>query len=332
VALLGSRALAAAPELLPQSFADAVEQAVAANRARGLALEGLTEHLAGRLAAQGIRSLALKGPLLARRLHGDEGLRATNDLDLLVDQHHLEDAVAVAAELGYRVDPEDRSELHRTLRDPAGRMTRIELHWRVHWYEDAFSRELLERSRPARGALLEAPPDDDLAALLLFYARDGFFGLRAAADIAAWWDRHGEDARAPVLERHWERHPALRRALRAAATAAERIAAVPADRLLPHSARPTARTRVAVRLASPSGAGEYDQLAADIGLVDLLLSPPGGLRPTLRRHVFLPARRLDAIYGLSPGAGVRRALWRLIHPPKVLARYALGLLRTFKPR
>ncbi len=31
-------------------------------------------------------------------------------------------------------------------------------------------------------------PADGLAALTLFYARDGFAGLRMPADAAAWWD------------------------------------------------------------------------------------------------------------------------------------------------
>src|SRR5689334_18128409 len=95
VALLGSRALQAAADALPDEFRSAVDRDIAANRARGLALEGLAGHVIERLAAAGIRALALKGPFLARRLHGDEGLRATNDLDLLVDPALTDDALDV---------------------------------------------------------------------------------------------------------------------------------------------------------------------------------------------------------------------------------------------
>ena len=331
MALLGSRALDAAPGTLPPEFAAAVDRARAAARARGLALEGLAGHVAERLEAAGIRTLVLKGPLLARRLHGDEGLRETNDLDLLVDPARIDQAVAITGELGYRAEPLDgRPELHHTLRDPDGKLTRIELHWRIDWWEDDFSHELLDRSVPVVGDLREPQPEDDLAALLLFYARDGLFGLRAPADLAAWWDRYGEGASGSVLARHWERHPALRRPLLAAVDAAERVAGVPAERLLPPSARQTARTRVAVALASPSGAGDPDQLAANAALVDQLLSPPGGQRAALRRHVLIPPERISSVYRLPPGASVRRVAWRLLHPPKIALRYALGLVGAMR--
>ena len=61
---------------------------------------------------------------------------------------------------------------------------------------------------------------------MLFYARDGFFGLRTAVDIAAWRGLHPPDG-APVLRRHWREHPRLRRAFAAAALAAERVVGVP---------------------------------------------------------------------------------------------------------
>lgn len=311
-----------------------MERDIAANRARGLAVEALTGHVVERLEAEGIRSLPLKGPLLARRLHGDEGLRATNDLDLLVDRPQIDAALAILREFGYEPEPLDPDlradglpDLHYTLRHPAGRLTRIELHWRIAWYEDDFSRDLLER---ADGTPPEPTPDDDLAALLVFYARDGLFGLRAPADIAAWWDRHGERVRSPVLARHWERYPDLRRAFVAAARAAERVAAVPAARVLPPEARDTTRPRLAVRLASWTGDGEIDQLAANVRLVDLLLSPPGGMGPSLRRHVFVTPRRLGEIYRLPEGASLRRGLWRALHPAKIGLRYLLGLAAMYR--
>ena len=42
--------------------------------------------------------------------------------------------------------------------------------------------------RPSSGAPLEMQPLDGLIALMLFYARDGFAGLRLPADLATWWD------------------------------------------------------------------------------------------------------------------------------------------------
>jgi hypothetical protein len=332
VALLGTRALAAAPGALPASFTAEVERAVDANRARGLALGALAVHAAGQLEAAGIPALPLKGPALARRLHGDEGLRATNDLDLLVARDQLGAASVVLASLGYVEEHEPAPELHLTLRDPRGQLTRVDLHWRVHWYEDEFSRDLLGRSTPGGDGARVPVPADDLAALLLFYARDGFFGLRVAADLAAWWDRHGAETDSPALAPHYDRYPALRRALVAAAGAAERVVGVPAARLLPVSAATDRRTRTAVALASWSGAGELDQLAANVTLVDLLLSPPRGLTPSLQRHVLLSAGRIESTYDLRPGPSVRRRAWRLLHPPKMALRYALGLAGAIAQR
>jgi hypothetical protein len=327
--LLGRRALAAAPGVLPASFEAAVEGAARANHGRALALYALAEHVVGRLEAAGIRALPLKGPFLSRRVHGDYASRMVNDLDLLVDRARLDEAVAVVSELGYRADPLDHDgppELHHTMRDPAGRLARIELHRRIHWYEDEFSRHMLERSERGSDGFLEARPDDELASLLLYYARDGFYGLRAAADVAAWWDVHGPTVSAPPLERHWELYPALRRPLAAAAAAAERLVGLPAARVLPGGAsRRPRRARLAIRVGSWTGVGEYDQLASDITLVDVLLSPPGGLLAALRRHVLLPPGRVETTYGLPAGRSMRRAGWRLLHPPKMAARYMLGV-------
>ncbi|MGZ4330333.1 MAG: hypothetical protein ACXVXL_20250 [Solirubrobacteraceae bacterium] len=75
-------------------------------------------------------------------------------------------------------------------------MPRVELHWRVHWYEDRFAADALEPAeRPVARAPLRMLPADGLATLTLIYARDGLSGLRTPADIAAWWDTRcaGED-------------------------------------------------------------------------------------------------------------------------------------------
>jgi hypothetical protein len=76
-----------------------------------------------------------------------------------------------------RLDRRGRPDLHHRLEHP-GRPA-IDLHWRLHWHEEAFARDLLGRAR-ATGTIAAA---DEAAALLLFYARDGFYGLRLAADI-----------------------------------------------------------------------------------------------------------------------------------------------------
>src|SRR5205085_5733515 len=85
LALIGSRAVAAAPEAASADFRVAVDSALAEGRARSLAVETTTASVVGALTDAGIRTLALKGPLLAAAAHGDPGVRATSDIDLLVE-------------------------------------------------------------------------------------------------------------------------------------------------------------------------------------------------------------------------------------------------------
>lgn len=318
VALLGSRALAAAPDALPSSFRDSVARAVAANRSRGLALDALTGHLVGKLEAAGIPVLALKGPLLARRLHGDEGMRATNDLDLLVERGALSAATEVLEGVGYRVerglhvsDPE----LHLTLRAASGRLTRIDLHWRIHWYEDDFSRDLLARSAPGAGGVREPRPGDELAALLLFYARDGFAGLRLAADVAAFWDTRGEAIQFAAMAAIERDHPALAPALATAASAAERLVGLPAARAFGASPKPS---RV-LRLADWTLSESTRQSRANVHLADILLAGRAGFPAALHRTFLTPAR--------DHAEGPLRPLATFDHALRLARRFGLALWR-----
>jgi hypothetical protein len=327
LALLGTRALLAHPDP-PPSLAKRVTSAVRHNRARGLALSGLATYLNARLTDAGVRALPLKGPFLASHLYGDAGMRDTNDLDLLVAVEQLDVAVDVTRGIGYELVDEGPPlrrnglpDLHHTLRSLDGRLTRVEIHWRIHWYEADFGGAMLAQSTVQDDGLLRPESADELAALLLFYARDGLFGLRAAADIAAWWDLYAHLCDAPALERHWRDYPALRRALMGAAIAAEAAVGVPAARLLP-PARAETRTRLAAALARPSGEGPEDQLGANGELVDGLLAPPGGIPSFMRRHVFLSDDQIAAVYGHVRSPAATR---RVLHPVKRCLRYAAGL-------
>jgi hypothetical protein len=214
-------------------------------------------------------------------------------------------------------------DIHQTLRSATADLPRVDLHWRVHWYEDRFSDDLLANAGK-RDALLEPEPRDDLAALMLFYARDGFLGLRAAVDIAAWHELHGSDP-APVLERHWREYPRLRRPLAAAARAVVLVDRIPAAELVPASGGAGPTPRLAANLANPEQAGDPDQLRANIAVVDALLSPPGELPRFLRREVFITRPEIESIYGLERSGGLRIAAMRLIHAAKTTARHLAGL-------
>ena len=278
--------------------------------------------MVGTLAGAGVAALPLKGPLLASDLHGDLGLRETADVDLLVARTDLEQAVRTLVGEGFSQAPEARRAdglpgLHDVLRHPS--LGEVELHWRIHWYEERFAGDMLARAEPAADGFLRPQPDDLAAALLLFYARDGFHGVRMAADIGAWWDRHGAELPAAFLEGHARRYPALAPALTAAAHAAERVVGVPAPSWLGAAAAAGPRVALATRLSDWAQDGDLDQLAANISLVGALLGPRGSTGDFARREL------------LPPGLGARR---RAVHavederalPPGALATAARPLV------
>ncbi len=197
--VLGPRILELAEERASDDFAQAVDQAVDAGRRHGAFLQLVSLRVMAMLARRG-DSLRprLKGPLLGEAIYGDPGRRLSSDIDLLVAPEQLQAAVEVVRGLGYGAPTDYVLEdglplLHFVLVHERGELPPVELHWRIHWYERSFARErLLPAAVDPRGEWRPAPADE-LAALLLFYARDGFIDLRLASDLGAWWDVHGAE-------------------------------------------------------------------------------------------------------------------------------------------
>ena len=268
------------------------------------------------LGEAGIAALPLKGPLLAEEVFGDFGLRETSDVDLLVAGEHLDAAVLILQEMGFEPPPEPARgdglpDLHYRLAHDS--LPTVELHWRVAWYETAFGRDMLGRSAPGANGLLRPDPRDLAASLLLFYARDGFHGVRYAADVAAWSDRRSPALEGAFLEGHLDRYPALGAALTAAARAAEVVAGAPAPAWLGARAASGRRVALATRFADWAQQGDPDQLSANISLVGGLLGPPGSVWSFARREL-LP-------YELRAGS-------KLAHAVKRCGRYGLALWRV----
>lgn len=330
LSLVGTRIELLAGCRVPESLRQAVDATVWHQRRVALLQEGVTTMLAGKLEREGVKTLPLKGYSLARAVHGDPGLRRSEDIDLLVDAAHLEEAVSILVRAGYS-PPRDptfvggRPVLHYALDEPSGMYPTVELHWRVHWYENAFSEALLAEARPDSDGVMRAEPAHELASLLLFYARDGFIGLRLAADIAAWWDVNGEALDERALDPLIARHPALRETLTTSARVAERTVGVPSARLM--SAEGSSRRSIlAQRFANWSQSGRPGQIGANRTLLDALLTPPGGMRALLRRNIFPPRVVIAKWYYLSRDARGLTLFWQVAHPPRLLARYALALL------
>lgn len=306
----------------PPDFAAAVEEETRTARDAGALLELTTLRIATALEAAGVANVPLKGPLLARALHGDPGMRYSRDVDVLVARADLPRAAAALEPLGWHAEPDADPLLHIAMFHESG-LPDIELHWRVHWYETEFGAQALARAQPGPDGVRRLQPLDDLAALMLYQARDGFAGLRHPTDLAAWWDAHGTDSGPPLLTPVADRHPALRRALMASAALLEPLVGIPAGRLLAMPARLPWASRRAVALANPLMRGAPEQITAEVSLVDGLLAPKGSRRDFLRRRVLPSARDL-------PPSGRRRpiAVARAEHTIRVLRRYALAVARS----
>lgn len=286
-----------------------------------------------RLESAGIPAVPLKGSILARQLYRDVGARTSVDLDVLVAPQDLRAAVAALEEIGWRWQRDIPRNgglplLHETLLHPA--LPRVELHWRVHWYERQFAADAVARAvKPSADAPLEMEPMDGLITLMLFYARDGFAGLRYPADAAAWWDGRCVGSPGPgPTELVTDRYPSLVAPVSVAASLLSTLAGVPAQprRDLPF------RWRVAAGLASPFLEGGRRQAEANAGFTDLLLAPPSAAGDAVRRVLgnapdHSPQRTPSGPrHGRATWAHVLRVArrWVVAVVPAVVRGYALG--------
>jgi Uncharacterised nucleotidyltransferase len=330
--VLGPRILELAEERVDEDFAMAVQQAIDAGRRHSAYLQLVSLRISAMLADAGIRSTALKGPLMGEAIYGDPGRRLSSDIDLLVAPEQLQAAVEVVRGLGYGA-PADHLEasglpqLHFVLVHERGELPPVELHWRIHWYEQSFACERLLPPEVDPSGDWRPAPADELAALLLFYARDGFIDLRLAADLGAWWNVHHADLPPGALDELLSAYPALARVIPAAAEVIERTVGLPAAQILGDTYRLGLRERMAVRLANPNPRSSRSQLYADMGLIDGLLMPRGGFGAFVRRQLLPAPEVLDQ---QARHGGRRQARSRLGRGAGVLGRYGLTVTRLLR--
>jgi Uncharacterised nucleotidyltransferase len=328
---LGPRIVELAADAAPSRFGAAVAASIMAGQRQETLLELSGARVQAALTGAGIRNCGLKGPALGRALYGEPGRRLSSDVDLLVAPTDLERAVSTARELGYgrpsdHVGPNGLPLLHFALAHERGELPPVELHWRVHWYEDRFAAERLLPPQPDAGEW-RPRPENELASLLLFYARDGFTGLRQATDLGAWWDRFGAGLEAGALGRVATAYPRLGPALETASLVAEQMIGVPSEATLGREARLGPRARIAVRFVDPRPYASAAQLFAEIGLIDGLLAPPGTLGSFVRRQVAPPA---EVIADHAEKAQTEKVGGPLAYGIRVLGRYALAFARLLR--
>ena len=326
---LGPRIIGLAGDQASEEFKAGVAGALETVRRQDAFLRLIAGRVIDSLAAAGVRSSALKGPCLGESLYGEAGRRPSADIDLLVAKEKLREAVEVVQGLGYAV-PSEYGEngglplLHFSLAHERGELPPVELHWRIHWYESRFAQDRLLAPSNAQALSWRPAPVDELAALLLFYARDGFMSLRHAADLGAWWDAYGTRLPAGALGDLISAYPALGPALLAAVKAAERTVGLPAGQITERTARLGARGRIAVRLADPFPPGGEAQIYAEMGLIDGLLTPLGGLGDFFKRQI-APPRKIAGAHLQT--AESRRGSSAIGHSVRVVARYGLAMAR-----
>lgn len=325
---LGPRIVALAGERADPGFRAAAAEAVEAVRRQDALLLLMGQRLEEALRARGIATAPLKGPALGEELYGEAGRRLSSDIDLLVPAERLGEAAEAAASLGYEeaTDPVGENGLPLLhLAMPHPELPAVELHWRIHWYEERFARERLLPPAGSDGSW-RPQPVDQLVALLLYYARDGFSGMRQACDLAAWWDRFGDRLAEGELEARLDAYPQLRPAVTAAARVADRMVGLPSERLL-NGSRLSGRGRVAIALADPRPYATTQQLYAEIALIDGLLTPWGGLRSYLHRQIAPSAEVIRDHTDKGLGAHVTS---RTGYALRILGRYVLALGRLLR--
>ena len=141
-----------------------------------------------------IRSLILKGPVIAQRLYGDINRRTCKDLDILVPYSQVDEAEQQLLALGYVPDYEesilnDREwRVHHQSYTNSQTGIQVELHWRLNpdkSTEPKFD-ELWERRNTSEIINYPVPylGDEDLFLFLVCHgARHGWFRIRWLIDI-----------------------------------------------------------------------------------------------------------------------------------------------------
>ena len=330
--VLGPRILELAKGSADDAFAEAVGESIKAGRRQGAFLQLISLRVTAMLAEAGIRSTPLKGPLLGEAIHGDPGRRLSTDIDLLVAPEQLQEAVEVVRGLGYGPPADHVYEhglplLHYVLLHERGELPSVELHWRVHWYERSFAPERLLAPSVESAEGWQPARVDELAALLLFYARDGFVDLRLASDLSAWWDVYGAEVHPEMMDELLHAYPELARVIATSVEVATKTVGLPAGKIISGRHRLGLRGRIAVRLANPNPDSSPAQIYADMGLIDGLLAPRGGFGGFVRRQVLPPSEVLDQHARFSERARQRSMLGR---GAGVVARYGLTMTRLLR--
>ncbi len=180
---------------IPTQVMECLRREYQKNTFQMLHLSGAMESVCRMLSDNQIRSIFLKGPVIALDLYGDISLRTSCDLDLIIPIEDLDRAEELFLELGYEKDEYIQTVLgdwkwrhhHITFFHPSTRI-KLEIHWRLNpgpSREPSF-RELWDRKRESTltGYPVYYLGREDLFLFLISHgARHGWSRLRWLVDI-----------------------------------------------------------------------------------------------------------------------------------------------------
>lgn len=181
--------------LIPGSALKRLNALFMKNTFEMLYLCGEMEQLSRLFGENGIRSLFLKGPVLAAELYGEFSLRTCGDLDILIPIDDLDKIDDLLTSYGYKKDEYIQTLLndwkwrhHHFTYYHSEKNTKIEIHWRLNpapGKEPSFN-EMWERRRKLN--FVEYPSyflgEEDLFFFLVTHgARHGWSRLRWLVDI-----------------------------------------------------------------------------------------------------------------------------------------------------
>lgn len=124
--------------LIPADIMETLHYHYNSNIIKMMQLTREMNKICDKLSDNSIRTILLKGPILAIQLYGDMSHRTSKDLDILLDVEDVERAQEVMTQLGYEL--EDKDSLHHNWKDKHHHLSyrhkehsvQIEIHWRLN--------------------------------------------------------------------------------------------------------------------------------------------------------------------------------------------------------
>jgi Uncharacterised nucleotidyltransferase len=204
------RALRQVPGAGPVSLREGIDAMATLVRMRNMKLATDLGEVMGALQGAGVRALTFKGPTTSLQLHGDVGIRPSNDLDVLVPPDALNEAMRLVTGLGFRRDPKfDLRDMEPNLAHHIAYLrggTTLEVHVRL-FSNAGFANESFDVLWPGRrpctipgGPVATLDVGRQALHLALHGSWHGFGCLKWLADIGALLNDSAEISWTDLLE------------------------------------------------------------------------------------------------------------------------------------